>query len=78
VTIERLRAVHQARPFRPFVLHMADGKKIRVNHPEIMSVSPSGRTIIVNLADDSFHHIDLLMVVRIEVSNGTPRRKTKQ
>lgn len=78
MTIERLRAVHQARPFRPFVLHMADGKKIRVNHPEIMSVSPSGRTIIVNLADDSFHHIDLLMVVRIEVSNGTPRRKTKQ
>ena len=75
MTTERLRTVHSARPFRPFPLHMADGKKIRVTHPEIMSISPSGRSIVVNLPDDSFHHIDLLMVVRIEVKNGHVRRR---
>ncbi len=56
---------------------MADGKRIRVNHPEIMAISPSGRTIVVTLAEDNFHYIDLLMVVRIEVSNGARKRSSR-
>lgn len=67
MTIEQLRQVHQARPFRPFVLHLADGRAIRVQHNEFLSHSPSGRTIIVYHPDDSFSIIDLLLVAEIEV-----------
>lgn len=75
MTIERLRSVHQAHPFRPFMLHMADGQGIKVTHPESLAYSPSGRTIVLALPDDSVHHIDLLLVVRLELTDGARRRK---
>lgn len=74
MTSGRLRTLHQARPFRPFVIHMAHGKKIRITHPETPAYIPSGRSIFVALSDDSLHHIDLLMVVRFEVSDRAARR----
>ena len=77
MTIERLQLVHQTRPFKPFTLHMADGKSIRVTHPETLAYTPSGRMIFLVKPDDSVHHIDLLMVVRIEVSNGAPKHRAR-
>jgi len=78
MTIERLRSIHQTRPFRPFVMHLADGKTVRVTHPETLAYTPSGRTIFLAKPDDSIHHIDLLMVVRIEVSNGARKRNSRK
>ena len=34
MTIEKLKSVYLAQPFRPFVLHLADGRQIPVQHPE--------------------------------------------
>jgi hypothetical protein len=70
LTIEQLKHVYGATPFRPFVLHLADGREITVRSPEFMASSPSGRTIIVYQPDDSFNIIDLLLVTDIEVKNG--------
>lgn len=67
MTIEQLRAVHQARPFQPFTIHLADGRSYFVPHSEFISHSPNGRTVIVFRADDSFEIIDLLLVVSLEV-----------
>jgi len=78
MTIDRLREVHLARPFRAFTLRMADGTKVRVGHPESVAYSPSGRTIIYVAPDDSTHYIDLLLVARIEVANGTTARKGRR
>jgi hypothetical protein len=70
MTIEQLKHVYGATPFRPFVLHLADGREIMVRSREFMSFSPSGRTIIVHQLDDSWNIIDLLLVTDIEVKNG--------
>ena len=70
MTIEQLRAVYQARPFRPFTLHLADGDEFHVAHAEFLSHSPTGRTLIVYAEDDSFSIVDLLLVTRLEVHNG--------
>src|SRR5205823_3725679 len=70
MTIEQLRALHQATPFRPFTIHLADGSQIRVPHREFLSHSPSGRTIIVYHEDDTFSIIDLLLVTELRVHNG--------
>jgi hypothetical protein len=67
MTIEQLRNAHHAQPFRPFMIHLADGRSLHVPHSEFLSYSPSGRTIIVHQADDSFNIIDLLLVTDIEV-----------
>jgi hypothetical protein len=72
MTIEHLRVVHQATPFRPFTIHLADGREIRVPHREFLSHSPSGRTIIVHHQDDTFRIVDLLLVTELRVHNGVP------
>lgn len=69
MTIEQLRNIHQARPFRPFTIHMADGRAIHVPHSEFLSHSPSGRTVIVYHPDESFSVIDLLLISELEVSS---------
>jgi len=72
MTIEQLRNVHHASPFRPFTLHLADGRSLSVPHRDFLSHSPSGRTVIVYGDDESFSIIDLLLVTRIEVYPPTP------
>ncbi|HEV2295726.1 MAG TPA: hypothetical protein VGR35_17900 [Tepidisphaeraceae bacterium] len=71
MTTDQLRNVWKAEPFRPFVIHLADGRQVEVRHPEFLSRSPSGRSIIVYQADESFNVINLLLVTDLEVkSNG--------
>lgn len=67
MTVEQLKNVHGAKPFRPFTVHMGDGRSFRVDHPEFLSRSPSGRTIIVHQPDDSFSVLDMLLITELEV-----------
>ena len=68
MTIQQLRAAHHTMPFRPFTIHMADGRSFSVPHPDFLSMSPSGRTVIVYQEDDSFSILDLLLTTEIEMS----------
>ncbi len=68
MTIEQLRNVHQARPFRSFTIHIADGRALHVPHSEFLSHSPSGRTVIVYHDDEKFSIVDLLLVNQVEVN----------
>ncbi|MEE9295950.1 MAG: hypothetical protein V3W34_13440 [Phycisphaerae bacterium] len=70
MTIEQLRQMHHARPFRPFRVHMADGRHLDVDHPEFLAHTPAGRTIMVARPDESFEVIDLLLVTSLEPING--------
>jgi hypothetical protein len=73
MTIEQLRAAHQTAPFRPFTLRMADGRSFEVPRPEYLSMSPTGRTVIVYGKDDDFAILDLLLVTVIDVEKtATP------
>ncbi len=71
MTVEQLRNMHQARPFWPFTIRLADGTSYNVPHSEFLSQSPSGRTIIVHHSDDTFSVIDLLLVTELKVA-GSP------
>jgi hypothetical protein len=70
MTIEQVRQLYNAAPFRPFIIHLADGRQIPVKHREFMAISPSGRTIVVYQTDDTSNIIDLLLVTDLEVRNG--------
>ena len=78
MTVEQLRSVHGATPFRPFTIHLADGRQLPVPHREFLSHSPSGRTIIVYHQDENFSIVDLLLVTELEVHNGAPSRPGKR
>ena len=76
MTIEKLRELHHAQPFRPFVIHLANGRSHTVQHPEFLASSPSGRTVVVFEPDDSMHIIDLLLVTELEIkANGRTKRR---
>jgi hypothetical protein len=75
MTIQQLRAAHRATPFRPFTIPMADGGHFHVPHPDFLSMSPTGRTVIVYQEDETFRILDLLLMTEIEVgwaSSATP------
>jgi hypothetical protein len=76
MTIEQVRRMYQARPFRSFRIHLADGKSIPVVSPEFLAFSPSGRTVVIFHGNDDFDIVDLLLVTRLEVKeNGSTRRR---
>ena len=76
MTVEQLKNIHGAKPFRPFTVHMDDGRSFRIDHPEFLSHSPSGRTIIVYQSDDSFVILDMPGVSKLEVHAPKPSRES--
>ncbi len=69
-TIEQVKQLYNAAPFTPFIIHLADGRRIPVNHREFMALSPSGRLAAVYQADDTSDIIDLLSVTGLEMRDG--------
>ena len=77
MTIEQVRNFYSARPFRPFIMHLADGGQVPVQHPEFLAAAPSGRTVTVYQPDDTLNVVDLLLVTDLEVkqSEHRPRKR---
>lgn len=76
MTIEQLRNVHRAQPFHPFTIRVADGRSFHVPHPDFLSHSPTGRTVIVYDVGESFSILDLLLVTELEV-HGAPQGQSQ-
>src|SRR5260370_36973931 len=65
MTAEELRQHIKARPFRPFTIHVADGRTIPVAHHDFILVSSSGRMVEVFQPDDSHDIRDMLLITDI-------------
>jgi hypothetical protein len=57
---------------------MGDGRSFRVELPEFLSRSPSGRTIIVHQPNDSFSILDMLLVTELQTDPPTMRLQQDQ
>ncbi|MDI6735516.1 MAG: hypothetical protein QME42_04870 [bacterium] len=75
--IEELRTLYAKRPFCPFVIHLADGQAIPVEHPEFLAIGPEGDPIFVFRVgvDRSFDIIDMSLVTTLEVMGDTSLRR---
>jgi hypothetical protein len=67
MTAEQIRNLLIQRPFQPFVVHLADGRQVRVDHYDWTIISPNGRTMIVYQKDNSFNIVDIMLVTDLEV-----------
>ena len=76
MTIDQVRTLYQAVPFRPFVMHLADGRGIPVVHRDFIIASPNGRKVIVYQPDNSFNIIDLALVTALAVKAEPQRTAT--
>lgn len=74
MTVDQLRKCLHAVPFRPFVIYMADGRRLRVEHPEFVAISPTGRTAQVYAnGEDAATCVDLLLVTALKVEGPKAR-----
>jgi hypothetical protein len=64
---EELRNLLRAQPFQPFVIHLPEGRQVRIAHHDFARLSPNGRTPVAYDADESFNVIDVLLIASIEV-----------
>ena len=71
MTINSLQETLRAVPFKPFTMHLADGRSVPVPHPDFITVTGAGRTAIVaSRTEDRFTIIDLLLVTQLEVGGS--------
>ena len=66
MTITQFRERYDTRPFRPFTIHLADGRSIPVSHPAFILTPPEGRIVAV-YHNKAIGIIDLLLVTGLEV-----------
>ena len=64
--VSELRRAHQARPFRPFRVHLADGREIRVTHPENLMVSSDGRCAAIYVPGEGTEILDMPLMTAID------------
>lgn len=76
MNVQKLRTAHRATPFRPFTIYMADGRSFHVPHPDFLSMSPTGRTVIIYQDNDDFSILDLLLMTEIEMSSPSSAPRT--
>jgi len=74
VTVDKLREVPGTQPFKPFTIHVADGRDVPLAHPEFVSVDPEGCVMHVFQEDGRSKFIDFVLVTGIELGGGKPRR----
>lgn len=75
---QEIRDAMNANPFRRFTLHLANGRKLRVEHRDFISVNPAGRTVIVHSLDDTWEAVDVPLINSIDFhasKNGRKRRR---
>ena len=75
MTADKLRRALRERPFRPFTLHLADGRNLRVHHPEFVAQDPTGRTAILYMPDGDYRIVDLLLVTEIDFTRKPRKRR---
>ena len=78
MTTDQLHRFHRAEPFRPFEIHVADGRSFRVPHPEFLAYVPGTRTFSV-WSEGAYEVIDLLLVASLRpVKNGSRPRSNRR
>jgi len=72
MNLEQLRSAYRATPFQPFTIRMADGRSFPIFHPELLSFSPSGRTVVVQQPNDSISILDVMLMAELEFAPPSP------
>ncbi len=72
--IDHLRETLHAAPFKPFTIHVADGRSLHVPHPDFIAIDGNGRLVIVISPahqSPSYSVIDAPLITQLEVE-GNP------
>lgn len=76
MTSDGFKKMLGATPFRPFLIRYGSGRAVPVHHPELVTLSPGGRTAVIwrpDESEESFEILDVLLIESLDFipSNGT-------
>ncbi|HEX8309805.1 MAG TPA: hypothetical protein VF614_00715 [Chthoniobacteraceae bacterium] len=69
MTLELIHCFHQADPFAPFDLFLADGRVVSVEKSEFLMMVGDGRSVSVFRQPNVTELIDADLIVSLQVSN---------
>jgi hypothetical protein len=72
---EQIRDLMRAQPFRPFTIHLPEGRQVQVTHYDFALLSPDSRTLLSYGPDNTFNMIDVMLIASIEVGPPPPAPK---
>jgi len=75
MTAAELRKYLHQSPFVPFEIVAPGRKKIRVPHPDFLSISPSGRIAHVWTTADNSASLDIFLITVLETSSRAAKQK---
>ncbi|MCI0702465.1 MAG: hypothetical protein L0241_15385 [Planctomycetia bacterium] len=64
---EQIRELLQAKPFRPFTIHLPEGRAVPVTHHDFALVSPDGRTLVAYDQDGTMNIVDVMLIASIHL-----------
>lgn len=73
--IENLISLYQAHPFRPFVIHTADGEKFLIPRTEFLAFNPEGPLAVAFRTNQTFSVLNLDFVTALEILPGNRKAK---
>ena len=72
---DRFTRLVRRKPFRPFVVRMADGQALQVTHPESVVVVPDARLAAIATGDGGLELVDIPLVTSVRLEKGSARRR---
>lgn len=70
-----LRLHLEAAPFKPFNLHLENGRTLKIQHPDFAMLSPDGWTLVLWGKDGGLYEIvELDAVTSLELVPRTPHK----
>lgn len=78
MTYDQIEAVWKQVPFRPFIIRTESNEIYAVPHPEVLSFTPSGRTMSIWLNEVDQAIIDVASVLEFVVGPSAGKRKARK
>ncbi len=77
MNVEEIRALRRADPFEPFNLVLRDGRRLPVDSPNALAISPDGKLLVFQTLDSWFEPLppEAVAAVDFKVDVATVRRE---
>ncbi len=69
--VSEIRDALRKQPFRPFVVHLADGREFPVDHVDFLLISHSERTVIVADRNGGVEWVDPVLITSLSFSESS-------
>lgn len=74
---DAIKELLAARPFKPFELKLGSGERFVIRHPELVSLSPGGRRMILWIGEERSVDLNVLLVESIREANGNGHKRRR-